>query len=89
VVNVGGGPDGSLSLLETTEICRELTGHDVEVGGDPETRQGDLRIYVSDCRALERLTDWAPRRPPREILADIYDWIHDEEGLVAAALASA
>ena len=25
-VNVGGGVEGSLSLLETTEICRELTG---------------------------------------------------------------
>jgi CDP-paratose 2-epimerase len=89
VVNVGGGPDGSLSLLETSEICRELTGHDVEVNGDPETRPGDVRIYVSDCRALERLTDWAPRRAPREILADIYTWIHDEEDLVAGSLASA
>src|SRR5215207_531665 len=29
VVNVGGGKDHSLSLLETTALCRELTGNEV------------------------------------------------------------
>ena len=32
VGNVGGGREVSLSLLETTEICRELTGNEVEIG---------------------------------------------------------
>ena len=31
-VNVGGGRECSLSLRETTELCRELTGREVEVG---------------------------------------------------------
>ena len=30
--NVGGGPAVSLSLLETTALCRELTGRAMEVG---------------------------------------------------------
>ena len=36
--NVGGGRECSLSLLETTEICRELTGNEVPIVVEPETR---------------------------------------------------
>jgi CDP-paratose 2-epimerase len=88
VVNVGGGAQGSLSLRETTELCRELTGHDVALGSDPRTRAGDVRIYLSDCRALGAWTDWTPRRDPRQVLSDIFMWIGDHERLVAGALGS-
>ena len=36
--NVGGGREGSLSLLETTALCRELTGNEVPIGGEAENR---------------------------------------------------
>ena len=39
-VNVGGGRECSLSLLETTEICRELTGNEVPIEPVAETRAG-------------------------------------------------
>ena len=58
-VNVGGGRGCSLSLAETTEICRELTGNEVEIG-DPAERPGDVPLYISDCGRLQ-LTDWRPR----------------------------
>jgi CDP-paratose 2-epimerase len=56
------------------------------VGSDPETRAGDVRIYLSDCRALRRWTDWSPRRAQRQVLSDIFMWIHDNERLVAGSL---
>jgi CDP-paratose 2-epimerase len=86
VVNVGGGAALSLSLRETSMLCSEIVGHDLEIGCDPNTRTGDVRIYLSDCRALGRLTDWRPRHSPAKILADIYAWIHDHERAVGAAL---
>jgi CDP-paratose 2-epimerase len=86
-VNVGGGPDCSLSLLETTELCRELTGNEVPVEPTEETRPGDVPLYISDCDLLYRHTDWRPERTPREILKDTYDWITDNEQAVVAALA--
>ncbi|MEA2304434.1 MAG: CDP-paratose 2-epimerase [Solirubrobacteraceae bacterium] len=89
VVNVGGGAEGSLSLRETTELCRELTGNDVPLGSDPETRAGDVRIYLSDCRALARYSTWTPQRDPRQVLSDIFMWIHENERLVAGALGPA
>src|SRR3954447_15906855 len=69
-VNVGGGREVSLSLAETTELCRELTGREVPVSAADEGRPGDVRIYLSDTSRLEQLTAWRPRRSAREVLAD-------------------
>jgi CDP-paratose 2-epimerase len=67
-VNVGGGRDVSLSLAETTALCRELTGRTVDVTVAGADRPGDLRIYLSDCSRLFALTDWRPRRDARAVL---------------------
>jgi len=75
VVNVGGGLDRSLSLLETTEICRELTGTEVPVSSEPEGRPGDMPVYVSDCARLFERTGWRPAHTARETLADLASWI--------------
>jgi CDP-paratose 2-epimerase len=84
--NVGGGRRGSLSLLETTALCRELTGNDVPVGASPEPRAGDIPVYLSDSAALFGHTDWRPRRGPREVLADVFEWIHDNERALRTSL---
>jgi CDP-paratose 2-epimerase len=86
IVNVGGGVSGSLSLRETSALCAEITGNRLEIGSEHATRAGDVRIYVSDCRALGRLSDWAPRRTPRQILEDIFAWLHENEAPVAKTL---
>jgi CDP-paratose 2-epimerase len=88
VVNVGGGSEVSLSLRETSALCREITGNEVPLSGDPQTRPGDVRIYVSDCGALRAMSDWRPHRPPQEILGDIYGWVHEHERHLDTALAS-
>ncbi|MBV9714300.1 MAG: NAD-dependent epimerase/dehydratase family protein, partial [Solirubrobacterales bacterium] len=49
-LNVGGGRECSLSLLETTALCAEIAGNRVEVETTAETRPGDVPVYVSDCR---------------------------------------
>ncbi|HEV2814793.1 MAG TPA: NAD-dependent epimerase/dehydratase family protein [Solirubrobacteraceae bacterium] len=85
-LNVGGGREVSLSLKETTELCRELTGTTVEVPSANADRPGDLRIYLSDCRRLFALTDWRPRRDARTILADTLAWIDANERSVREAL---
>ena len=84
--NVGGGRAGSLSLVETSALCRELTGRDVEIGSVAETRAGDVRVYLSDCSALFEHSEWRPRRTPRDVLQDIFGWIRDHEPLVRDTL---
>ncbi len=75
VVNVGGGREVSLSLLETTALCRELTGAEVPISGETEGRPGDVPVYLSDCSRVFERTDWRPRRSARQTLADLNDWI--------------
>jgi CDP-paratose 2-epimerase len=77
VVNVGGGREISLSLLETTTLCRELTGAEVPISAEPQGRPGDVPVYLSDCARLFERTDWRPRRSARQTLADLNDWIDD------------
>lgn len=84
--NVGGGRAISLSLLEATELCRELTGAELDVAAAGEDRNGDVRVYLSDCRALFTHTDWRPRRSARDVLTDIHSWASRHAPLLAAAL---
>jgi CDP-paratose 2-epimerase len=85
-VNVGGGHECSLSLLETTEICRELTGNEVAIEPVEATRAGDVPVYISDCAKLFGLDEWRPRRGAEQVLADIHRWIAADEELIAQAL---
>lgn len=85
-VNVGGGRAGSLSLLETTALCAEITGHRVEVKASGEARPGDVPVYISDCRALWRRSSWRPRRGPRTILEDIHAWVCAHEAALERTL---
>jgi CDP-paratose 2-epimerase len=84
--NVGGGRSCSLSLLETTALCAEITGNRVDMARTEDTRPGDVPVYISDCARLFSLTDWRPRRGPRDILADIHEWLVGHEAAVKAAL---
>ena len=85
-VNVGGGRGCSLSLLETTEICRRLSGNEVPIAAAPETRSGDIPVYLSDCARLYGLDEWRPQRSAEQVLADIHEWIAADEARIAAAL---
>lgn len=85
-VNVGGETERSVSLVEMTKICQELTGNSIDVRRTPATRPGDIPIYISDCADVRSRTDWRPQRSIREILEDIFDWVHVNERAVVAAL---
>jgi CDP-paratose 2-epimerase len=85
--NVGGGREISLSLRETTGICRRLTGNEIEVGSVAEDRDGDVPIYLSDCSRLRAHSPWRPSRDAECILRDIHEWIASDPERIAEALA--
>jgi CDP-paratose 2-epimerase len=85
-LNVGGGRECSLSLLETTALCADITGRQLQLASESETRPGDVPLYISDCSRLFELTEWRPRRDPRQILTDIASWIAAHEHELTAAL---
>lgn len=73
--NVGGGTANSVSLREATDLCREVTGKKVEVAGSAESRPNDLKLYITDHRAVSAVRGWRPKRDARRTFADIAEWI--------------
>lgn len=87
VVNVGGGPERSVSLLELTGICADVTGNSIRVSASPGDRPGDIPWYVTDSTRLNDLTAWRPSSSVGAILSDVHEWIIDNEHELGAALA--
>jgi CDP-paratose 2-epimerase len=81
--NVGGGLASSLSLLETTALCEEITGNHVEIEPVTENRLLDVKMYITDNARVHADTGWSPAKSPRATMTDIFSWIHDNEALVA------
>ena len=77
--NVGGGRECSVSLLEATALCQEITGNTLPMGRDPKDRPADVRIYITDARRLERDAGWRPARGVRQTFSDVYEWLRAEE----------
>ena len=84
--NAGGGLECSLSLVELTALCEEVTGNRLEIGAVAETRPADVRVFLTDSRRLQAVNGWKPKRSARDIVADIQQWIRREEDLVRAIL---
>ena len=79
VYNAGGGIRNSASLLEMTAICEKITGNKIAIESLPETRQADLRIFITDNSSIEEETGWAPTKSVETIFKDIYHWISENE----------
>jgi len=75
---VGGGQDNSVSLKELTQLCREITGHSMEISGRSETSPLDLRCYITDGSIVQSRFKWKPRRCPSTIVEDICRWIRND-----------
>ena len=86
VYNVGGGAEGSVSLLELTDVCRTVTGKQIETSSEPETSDVDLRVYVTDSRKARRDFGWRPTRGVERIARDIHHWIEVNEDSLAPIL---
>lgn len=87
--NLGGGLDGSVSLLELTDICRQVSGRTIPVEPDPVDRKADIRSYLSDCSKVEAAAGWRPKRGPADVVADIHRWIGENEVLLRPILVRA
>ena len=84
--NVGGGLKTSLSLLETTQICEEITGHTINIQSVYEERQDDVPIFITDSSKVIQRTGWEPTTSPTLALQNIYEWIREHEANLRSIL---
>lgn len=82
VFNVGGGMNVSVSLLELTALCEEITGNRIAIHKVAENRVADIPVYVTDNSKIQALSGWQPGRKPRQVLTDIFEWIKANESSV-------
>ncbi len=73
--NIGGGLANSLSLLESTQLCREITGRDLPMSSQPANRPADVRIYITDNARINAVRGWNPRFDAHRTLSDIHNWL--------------
>ena len=86
VTNVGGGFTNSLSLLETTDLCEEITGNQIPINSLAEDRPGDLPLFITDIAKVTDSTGWLPQLTPKKTLQDIFDWLHKNERQLTSIL---
>jgi CDP-paratose 2-epimerase len=75
-----------VSLLEFTHLCESLTGTRLDITSTPETRPGDVPIYVTDNGRIEQRFGWRPARNVAAIASDLYTWAKANEAALRAAL---
>lgn len=77
-VNIGGGIDNSLSLLELFSLLEELAGTKLEYSRLP-VRESDQRVFVADCAKANKLLGWQPEVSSREGVARMFEWVSEAQ----------
>ena len=75
--NIGGGLENSLSLLEMTKLCQNITGNSIKINKIAKNRVNDVPIYITDHSFFTKKTGWLPTKNAETIFQEIYQWIMD------------
>ena len=73
----------SLSLAETTTLCEEIAGVRLPCSADLATHPSDVRVYLTDQRAITAVLGWAPQRAPHQVLEDLHRWMTANAAMLA------
>lgn len=79
IFNVGGSLNSNLSLIEATNICQEITGNEIQIESDPETRPADVIWYITDNGDMLDAFNWRPNKSAFQILNDTFIWLRENE----------
>ncbi len=79
IYNVGGGEKVSLSLLETTALCEQITGNKIKIDSRTKNRPFDMPVYITNNKKINCDYNWQPKRSREKVLKDIYEWLKQIE----------
>ncbi len=86
IFNLGGGVENSISLLELTKLCQEITNNTIKISSNSTDRPDDIRIYISDTTKFENLSGWICKKNKQQTLEEIYHWIIDNQSILEKIL---
>ncbi len=71
---VGGSHYSKVSLKELTNICKKLTGNEIEIGRVFKTSNYDIPYFVTDNSKVSKIYGWRVKKNIYDITNDIYNW---------------
>jgi CDP-paratose 2-epimerase len=80
VLNIGGGKQNTLSLLELIDLLQSMTGQRPKVSFS-KWRVADQKVYISDIRKAQEILGWKPRVSPQEGTKRIVNWVRENRNL--------
>lgn len=73
VVNTGGGPKNTLSLLELLELLKQA-GYPLKPKFAP-WRPSDQKVFISSISKIHKLLDWTPQTSPSSGVDSLLKWV--------------
>ena len=80
VLNTGGGPENTLSLLELIETLKKITDKKTNIKFS-DWRPSDQKVFISDIRKARKILGWKPKVNPTEGIKKVYDWVLSNDNL--------
>lgn len=78
-INLGGGKENAVSLLQAIEFIEQLKGSKMLLRF-ADWRPGDVKCYYTDYSKAEKLLGWKPLVPWKEGIRRTYDWVLEQFG---------
>lgn len=82
VLNAGGGPDNTLSLLELVKILEGIRGKKINLEFS-DWRPSDQKVYISDISKAKKLLMWEPKIKPEEGVTKLANWVEQNKKMLA------
>tara|TARA_B100000963_G_scaffold169373_1_gene147301 strand:+ start:40573 stop:41577 length:1005 start_codon:yes stop_codon:yes gene_type:complete len=73
-INIAGGPENSISVLELLDLLEELTGNKEKSIINP-MRKADKLVAYLDIRRAEKLLGWKPKISKRDGISKLISWL--------------
>lgn len=81
-INIGGGPNNTLSLLELLDYLEKTLGKKITPVWD-DWRPGDQPVFVCDLTKAQQLLGWSPKYSVDIGVVKLINWVKDNAGLFA------
>ena len=79
-INVGGGPDNTLSLLELLDMLKQKTGIDPNLSW-ADWRPGDQPVFICQLDKAKQQLDWQPEINVDQGVSMLIDWVKQHRQL--------
>lgn len=77
IFNAGGGVENSISLLELTTLCSNITDNKLDISVNLEDRYADVKLYITDNAKVSNEFKWHPSISVENLAEDVFNWAQE------------